>query len=83
VAKWLIKGYEGLNKIYEHEIPGYSEGEVLVLLQRLVCQSLSYEEITSASLRKSSKLRVGHLDRIGTGEPITVGENPMYLAERV
>lgn len=80
---WLIEGWNGTDQILECSIPGdMSESEVLEILKRLVARHLTSEEIVDSSLRRGRQNRLQLLDRIGSGLPIQVGENPYFIARR-
>lgn len=82
-AVWQITRWDSDSKAHEWKLPSnLSESEVQTILQRLVCQNLSDAEIIGSSLRRGSPGRLTLLDRIGTGSPLTVGENPHYTALR-
>ena len=81
--KWLITKFDGTSHTLLGSTHGdLSEPEVLTILQRLACLDLSPSEIISASLRVSDETYVTLLERVGTGNPISVGENPHYTASR-
>ncbi len=81
---WLITKWMGNAAIKRWEMSGqWSETEIELILQRLVCSGLNADEIISASLKKRDANRTKLLDRIGHGIPIQYGENPYYTAERV
>ena len=81
---WLITKWVGNAAIKRWEMSGqWSEAEIEVLLQRLVCSGLTADEIISASLKKRDARRTKLLDRIGRGNPIHYGENPHYTAEEM
>ena len=83
MAGWCIRGFDGLNEVFVQEIPDYSEKEILGILQRLCCQTLSHEEIVMSSLRNRGRGRRTLLERIGTGQPLTVGVDPTFTAEKI
>ena len=79
---WQIRGWDGLDVIFECEMPGQmSEPEISVTLQRLVSRHLSECEVVSSSLRKNHPSYRKFLKRVGSGSPITYGENPYYTAD--
>jgi len=84
---WRIEGFDGLDKIFETEVPWHllSEKQVEELLRRLVCRHLSDDEIVGASLNQKAK-RSSLLDVRRSMQPphvITCGASPHYLARIV
>ena len=83
MGDWVISHCDGGGLINEWTMPGnLSSSEVKAILQRLVCRDLTIDEILSASRRKNDKNRTTLLDQVGSGLPISYGENPHYNAER-
>jgi hypothetical protein len=84
-TRWVIQGYKSTQKTYETELPlgSLTEGEMVVLLQRLACRHLSEDDIVDASVRKSSKRHNPvplEIDKESTAErfSMSVGHNPHY-----
>jgi hypothetical protein len=83
---WLIRGYRGLEKVFERKLPlGFlSETEMIQLLQRLYCKHLDIDEIINASLRKNAKDYASFLEHDKEAKAdrfsISVGHNPWYIA---
>ena len=76
-AKWIIRKYESNALKWEKVLPGnMSNKRVETVLQRLVCQNLSADEILSSSLNAEAPGRTSQLDRVGI-----YGHNPYYTAE--
>ena len=83
MAKWLIRGWDSTEMIYERTVSGQlSVGEVETMLQRLCCRHLTEDEVIDCSLRRNDRARKTFLDRQGRSLPISFGENPYYTAER-
>ena len=81
-TKWIIRKYESNALKWEKVLPGnMSNKRVETVLQRLVCQNLSADEILSSSLNAEAPGRTGHLDRVGSGTLFIYGHNPYYTAE--
>ena len=81
-AKWIIRKYESNALKWEKILPGaMSNKRVEGVLQRLVCQNLSTDEILSSSLNAETPGRTSHLDRVGSGTLFIYGQNPYYTAE--
>lgn len=81
-AKWIIRKYESNALEWEKILPGnMSNKRVEAVLQRLVCQALSTDEILSSSLNAETPGRTSHLDRVGSGTLFIYGSNPYYTAE--
>ncbi len=81
-AKWIIRKYESNALEWEKVLPGnMSNKRVEAILQRLVCQHLSTDEILSSSLNTETPGRTDHLDRVGSGTLFIYGRNPYYTAE--
>ncbi|SEH49649.1 hypothetical protein SAMN04244559_02634 [Magnetospirillum fulvum] len=79
---WKIRKYDGLDQKGEWSISGaLSEDEVCTLLQRLVSQNLSEDEIIGASLRRNDPRYFTLLERIGKGSPISFGHGVHYTAQ--
>ncbi len=84
---WVIRGYDGVEQIFEHPVPGpeLSELAVTTILQRLASRHLTHDEIVAASLPHGHAHAAGPLDitREGTGHGrrlSTIG-NPYYVAQ--
>lgn len=83
MAGWQITGFDSSIEIYSAKLPDLSKSEVVEILKRLCCTSLSFEEIRRSSLRKNDKDRLSLLDRSGSELPISIGENPYFIAEPI
>ena len=61
---WKITGYEGLQRLYERQIPlgSMSESKMTTLLQRLAARHLDFDEVIDSSLRKSAEGRPNHFE---------------------
>ena len=80
---WIIRGYDGLEKVYERRLPlgNLSEKEITSMLKRLAAQHLSEDEIVSASLRKNAKGYMALLEvSRGLNPEFSIGRNPHYIA---
>lgn len=83
MAHWKITSYDGLTEQASWTLPGtMSEQQVETVLQRLVCSTLNQDEIIASSLPVGSSGRASHLDRVGSGLPMSFGNNPHFTAER-
>lgn len=81
---WRITKWDGDTLKGSWDLPAHiSNPEMETILQRLVCQSLSEDEIISASLRRNDRGHSVLLERIGTGKPLLFGHLPQYSAEIV
>ena len=79
---WIIRKRDGLDVVQEWSVSGaLTEPEIHTMLQRLVSQNLSDDEVIDASLRKNDPKYAPHLERIGRGKPISYGEGIHYTAE--
>lgn len=79
---WKIRKFDGDNHKQVWSVSGaLSEPEICTMLQRLVSQNLSDDEIISASLRKNDRHHNTLLERIGRGTPICYGEGIYYTAQ--
>lgn len=80
---WKIKGWDGNAILFERDIPGHlTEFEVVALLQRLAARDLSANEVICGSLRRNDREYAPFFERVGTGMPLSYGENPHYTAKR-
>ncbi len=82
---WKIVGYYGADKTFEKVIPedSLSEGEIVVILQRLLARYLDEDEVVLSSLRPTTPNYASHLEfQIGrdSHHTIRVGSNPHYVA---
>jgi hypothetical protein len=84
---WVIRGYEGLEMVFEREVSlgALSEREVVTLLQRMQARHLTEDEILNASLRRnarrySSNLEVVRESKSGKFSLMTVGTGHWYTA---
>ncbi len=81
MAIWVIKHWDGSSEENVGEMPGnLSEVEILQVLQRLACMSLTRREILSASLRRGSKRRSPVLDRVGFSLPVQVDSGDGFFS---
>ncbi len=79
--KWRIEGWGSTEKIFEATAPAnLGDREVVAMLQRLVARHLTPREIVCGSLRRNHRGYAPHLERIGSGAPISVGSDPHYIA---
>ncbi len=82
--KLFVEGFDSLTSIYSREFSGgmFSESELITVLQRLVCQDLTRDEIVECSLRRGRKGKRNLLDPHISRDPygISVGENPYFTA---
>lgn len=80
---WKITSYDSLDERETWTLPGtMSEQQVEVVLQHLVCSSLNQNEIMTSSLPVGSPGRTTHLDRVGSGLPMSFGSNPHFTARK-
>lgn len=80
---WKITSYDSLDERETWTLPGtMSEQQVEVVLQRLVCSSLNQNEIMTSSFPVDSPRRTIHLDRVGSGRPMSFGCNPHFTARK-
>jgi len=84
---WEIIGFDGVEETFRLEAPGnLSEGEIKLLLQRLVARDLTPAEIVDSSKRKNHKgfkpLLDTHVCWRGNRFTISAGENPHYVARK-
>ena len=83
---WKIEGYDSSNKTFERVLPegSLSEGEIVVLLQRLTARHLDEDEVVSSSLRRNAAGYASHLESHfdqGGRPMIRVGDSgPCYVA---
>ncbi len=83
---WKIRGYAGLELIFEQSIAAgsLSEQEITALLQRLASRHLSDNEVVSASLRKNARGYAPHLEVLpntrGTPGLMTTSTDYNYTA---
>ena len=81
---WRIKGWNDTELIFDQPMPGrLSEKAIAAILQRLACRHLSGEEIIDASRRPRDPGYRPLLERVGSGAPMTYGDNPFYTADFV
>lgn len=81
MARWVIRRIEGILETEVGELPGHlTETEIVRVLQRLVCMTLTPEEILLSSLRRRGKKRASLLDRVGSGTPVTVGSGEVTFS---
>jgi len=80
---WIIRGYDGLCKIYERRLPlgCLSEKEITAMMQRLASRHLTENEIVNASLRKNAKAHAPFLNvrRDNMKSQFSIGQNPHYI----
>ena len=81
---WKIEGYNGTEQILDVSEPvsHFSDNQIEVLLQRLVCRSLSEVEILSASKNKRNRTSVLEVSKSNTEGRGTFmcGESPHFTA---
>jgi hypothetical protein len=81
---WQITKYDSLEQQKVWKVPGsMTEVEMEELLRRLVAHDLNQDEIIGASRPAGDPLRSSLLDRTGSGDPISFGNNPYYTARRI
>jgi hypothetical protein len=84
---WRIEGFDGLDKIFESEVPSHllSDKQVKELLRRLLCRHLSDDEIVGASVNQKAKRSALLEVRRSMQAPhvIACGASPHYLARLV
>lgn len=84
MAHWNLVKHEGSIEATEWRLPGdMTEPEVVEIVRRLVCRSLSEDEIINSSLPESDSKRYILLDQNGDPNVIHMGENPFYVARFV
>lgn len=84
MSRWEILRIEGLSESEVGELPGHlTVPEVVRALQRLVCMTLTPEEILRSSLRRGAKARASLLDRVGSDTPVTVGSGEVIFSARM
>lgn len=81
MTRWIIRRHESTSEEVVGSLSGnYSEKEVSVILQRLVCTTLSVQEILVSSERaKRGEKESNLLDRVGSGFPIQFGHGGSYF----
>lgn len=81
MAKWILIKHEGNLEDARWELPGHlEEHQVQEIVRRLVCRSLSDDEIVSSSLPQGDSKRYVLLDRNDDPNIIHMGENPYFVA---
>lgn len=82
-GKWLVTKYDGLQKIWERELPAnrFTTGQIQTVLQKLVCADLTAEEVMdSIDPATSSGLLGVHSENVSN---YSAGENPHYTARHI
>ncbi len=84
MTKWILAKHEGTIETEQWELPGQlPEAEVEEIVRRLVCRSLSEDEIIRSSLPSDDLKKYILLDRNEDPAIIHMGENPYYIARLV
>jgi len=84
MTRWIVTKHEGGLEADEWELPGeLREAEVEEIVRRLVCRSLSEDEIIHASLPEDHSGRYVLLDRSDEPTMIQIGRNPYFIARLV
>lgn len=82
MAKWVLTKHEGSIEAAQWELPGeMEEAQVEEIVRRMVCRTLSEDEIINSSLSPSDPKRYVLLDKIEDPTIIQMGENPFYIAK--
>lgn len=81
---WEITCYDSTEELWTKRVPvKVSEGQIITMLQRLVCMDLTADEIIGASLPARAKFRNRLLECVRYQTPISLGESPYYVAKVV
>jgi hypothetical protein len=81
MTKWILVKHEGTIEAERWELPGrLDETQVVEIVRRLVCRSLSEDDIINSSLPEDDIKRYILLDRNDDPAVIHMGENPYYVA---
>lgn len=80
---FVITMWDGMEQAGQWTVPGYlSDAELSRMMERLVCSTLSPEEIIDSSRRRNDPLRRVLLEPVGI-ERKQYGENPWFQVELV
>lgn len=83
---WHVIGWNGTKKIYEETFrySDFSDKQMQVFLQRLLCRQMSEQEIANATMRRRKGEGCGVLDvqseRTGDRFILSVGVKPHFTA---
>jgi len=81
---WLLEKFDGQTPVEQKEVPAVlSDREVEEMLRRLVCKDLDNDEIIDSSLRPGMKNYRTLLEKVGSGVPLSFGQNPHWTARKV
>lgn len=81
MAKWTLIRHSGTIEDAHWELPGDLEEPVVEeIVRRLVCRSLSEDDIIGSSLAQGDMKRYIPLDRNSDPNVIHMGESPYYVA---
>ena len=86
---WVVTGYNSFEKIYEAEFrrSDFTEHQMRVFLQRLVCKTLSFDEIANFSRKRRRNEDHGdlevHAEMSEHRYTVRVGSNPYFTAQSV
>lgn len=82
--KWVLVKHEGTIEDAQWELPGHLlEHQVEEIVKRLVCRTLTEDEIINSSLPEDDAARYILLDRNEDAAIINIGRNPFYIARQV
>jgi len=81
MKKWVLVKHEGSLEADRWELPGHlEEYQVEEIVRRLVCRTLSEDDIVNSSLPEGDVKRYILLDRNEDPSVIHMGENPFFVA---
>ena len=79
---WKLTKYEGAIETSTWELPAdLDETQVEEVVRRLVCRSLSEDEVINSSLPDGDSKKYVLLDRNEDPAVIHMGKNPYYIAQ--
>lgn len=80
MATVTITKWDGNQEIESWDLKGYSDPELHVILQRLVCTTLTPSEVIDASRRRNDPQRTAFLAPVSTGRVLDYGEGIHFTA---
>jgi hypothetical protein len=82
---WLIRGYEGTDKIYERKVGAgvFGGRQIEMLLMALAAKHLTFDEILGACAKKNTKLhnKLLAVHRESSFHMLSCGQDQFFTAE--